>query len=365
MKGNSLRGGGQLCEGLLAGGLLTRINGSVSTMRRVCSQGLPINVRLFVAIALLFPVGQGHRQSWALDAVMPARPAGHATLVVAAEPITLDRLRVPAGCVLIADTAVSPPDGVSIHVHSLAGQSLEVLRVKLVSLQASRPTAALHRGLGATADKEVPALSRRQPQVVQNAWRQIAAAIAENERLSRPRPEPLFARAELWMMVGNYDAALRDLLGAMRIASDTEASPRVYDVVFHRLLDVLERYDVMPAPPQDGEPSRHYGHGMHSFWAGDYLEADKAFTNAISLASNNPLYWYMRAATRRRLGSEDAAKHDALLGAAAERKACLLREGVSVDINRELRRLQGNDRIWLENHRRGDPVRRTMSGMKN
>ncbi len=333
------------------------------TMRSVCIGGLQVDLAVIAAIAL-FSAAQGHSRSWARDGFVPARPADHAALVVAAEPITVDRIRVAAGCVLIADATKSLSGKDSVHVQSLEGQSLEVPRVKVVSLQASRPAAALDRGVGAAADDEVPPLIRRQPQVVQDAWRQISAAIVENERLPRPRPEPLFARAELWMMVGNYDAALRDLLVAMRVASDTGVSPRVYDAVFNRLRDVLERYDVTPVPPEDGEPSRHYGHGMHSFWAGRYVEAEKAFANAISLAPDNPLYWYMRAVTRRRLGSEDAARHDALLGVAAERKACLRRDGASLDINRELRRLQGSDRIWLENHRRGDPVRRTMSGMQ-
>lgn len=332
-------------------------------MRSVCIQGLQVDLAVFAAIALLY-AAQGHSRSWARDDLAPARPASHVALVVAAEPITLDRIRLAAGCVLIADAPEFHSGKDSVHVQSLEGQSLEVPRVKVVSLQASRPAAALDRGVGAAADDKVPPLIRRQPQVVQDAWRQISAAIVENERLPRSRPEPLFARAELWMMVGNYDAALRDLLVAMRVASDTGVSPRVYDAVFNRLRDVLERYDATPVPPEDGEPSRHYGHGVHLFWAGRYAEADRAFASAISLAPENPLYWYMRAVTRRRLGSEDAASHDALLGAAAEHKACSRRDGTSLDINRDLRRLQGSDRIWLEDHRRGDPLRRTVSGMQ-
>ena len=325
--------------------------------------GRQVDVAVITAIAL-FSVAQGHSRSWARGDLAHARPAGHAVLVVAAEPIALDRIRVAAGCVLIADATESQSGKDSVHVQSLEGQSLEVPRVKVVDLQASRPAAALDRGVRAAEEDEVPPLIRRQPPVVQDAWRQIAAAIVENERLPRLRPEPLFARAELWMMVGNYDAALRDLLAAMRIASDAGVPPRVYDSVFNRLREVLERYDVTPVPPEDGEPSRHYGHGIHSFWAGRYVEAEKAFANAISLAPNNPLYWYMRSVTRRRLGNEQTANHDALLGVAAERKACLRRDGVSHDINSEFKRLQGSDRIWLENHRRGDPSRRTMSGMQ-
>jgi tetratricopeptide (TPR) repeat protein len=251
-----------------------------------------------------------------------------------------------------------------VTVRSLRGQSFEVPQIKVVSLRPVGPAAEVGRRQDTSFDDEIPPLIRRQPQVVHDAWRQIAAAVAENQRLTRPRPEPLFARAELWMMVGNYDAALRDLLVAMQIASDTGAAPRVYDAVFSRLREVLERYDTTPVPPEDGEPSRHYGHGMHSFWEGQYVEAEKAFADAISLAPGNPLYWYMRAVTHRRLGNEEAAMHDALLGASAERKACLRRDGASLDINRELRRLQGNDRIWLESQRRGDPSRRTMSGLQ-
>jgi tetratricopeptide (TPR) repeat protein len=212
---------------------------------------------------------------------------------------------------------------------------------------------------------ELPPLILRQPAVVHDAWRQIAAAVAENDRLPRPQPDPYFARAELWMMVGNYDAALRDLLLAMRIAGEGNAAPRVYDSIFNRLREVLERYDVTPVPPEDGEPARHYGHGSHAFWSGCYVDAEKAFSDAISLAPGNPLYWYMRAIARRRLGDEQGAKHDALLGAAAERRACSKRDGAAMDINRGLRRLQGGDRIWLEDLRRGDPVRRTMSGTKS
>ena len=212
---------------------------------------------------------------------------------------------------------------------------------------------------------EVPPLILRQPEIVHDAWRRLAAAVAENESLAQPRPEPLFARAELWMMVGNYDAAMRDLLIAMRLAGESDSAPRVYDAIFRQLREVLERYDVAPVPPEDGEPARHYGQGSHAFWSGRHAEAEKAFSDAISLAPGNALYWYMRAISRRRLGDEVGAEHDALLGAAAERRACARHVGVPADINRQLRRLQGEDRIWLERHRRGDPSRRTMAGTRS
>ena len=299
----------------------------------------------------------------ASESASPTRPVEASTLVVAAEPITLDHASVPVGSVLIADNKTGRSAGASLTVRSLRGQSFEVPRVQVVGLRMSGPEAELVGRAGTSADDDIPPLIRRQPRVVHDAWRQIATAVAANQGLSRPRPEPFFARAELWMMVGNYDAALRDLLLAMRIASDTGVAPRVYDAIFQRLREVLERYDATPVLPEDGEPLRHYGHGMHSFWAGRYVEADESFADAISLAPSNPLYWYMRAVTRRRLGNEGAAKHDALLGAAAERKACSRRDGASLDINRGLRRLQGSDRIWLEDYRRGNPSRRTMAGI--
>lgn len=328
-------------------------------MNSVFGRGLRGNLTAIAAAGLVW-VYDGLERTVAGEPTPPAV----SSLVVAAEPILLDQMSVAVGSVLIAERTPARSSEASVTVRSLRGQSFEVPQIKVVSLRPVGPAAEVGRRQDTSFDDEIPPLIRRQPQVVHDAWRQIAAAVAENQRLTRPRPEPLFARAELWMMVGNYDAALRDLLVAMQIASDTGAAPRVYDAVFSRLREVLERYDTTPVPPEDGEPSRHYGHGMHSFWEGQYVEAEKAFADAISLAPGNPLYWYMRAVTHRRLGNEEAAMHDALLGASAERKACLRRDGASLDINRELRRLQGNDRIWLESQRRGDPSRRTMSGLQ-
>jgi len=208
----------------------------------------------------------------------------------------------------------------------------------------------------------MPALIRRQPQVVQDAWEQVEAAIIENQKFAQPLPEPYFARSELWIMVGNYDEAMRDLLAAMQAAENRGESLRLYTAVFARLRDALERYDAMPVPPEDGEPSQHYGHGMHTFWAGNYVLAAQDFTNAITLAPNNPLYWYMRAITRRRMGDDKAAKHDVLLGAAAERRMCSRSLESGAEISRQLRRVQGADRLWLEEYRRGNPSRRTMAG---
>jgi hypothetical protein len=339
------------------------IIGTIRTMRSVSNRGLRGDLAVVVTIAIVCAC-EGYERSSAAERAQTERPNTESTLVVAAEPILFNQMSVPAGSVLIAEVSTPRSVGTSLTVRSLSGLSFDVMPIKVVSLQVHDAAADSSGWQGPAGSDEIPPLIRRQPQVVHDAWRQIAAAIAENQTLTRPRPEPLFARAELWMMVGNYDAALRDLLMAMRIASDTGAAPRVYDAVFNRLREVLERYDTTPVPPEDGEPSRHYGHGVHSFWKGHYFEAQKAFSNAISLAPGNPLYWYMRAVTHRRLGNEDAAQHDALLGASAERKACLRRDSASMDINRELKRLQGDDRIWLENQRRGDPSRRTMSGLQ-
>jgi tetratricopeptide (TPR) repeat protein len=360
---NCKRGEVNCARYVAQGGRSPSTIGIIRTMKSVFNRGLRRDLAAIAAGALAWAC-HGHVRSCAAEHSPTERPASESALVVAAEPILLKQTSVPVGSVLIAEVSPARSVGTSMTVRSLRGQSFEVPPIKVVSLRVHDTAADSGGRQGAAADKEIPPLIRRQPQVVQDAWRQIAAAIDENQGLSRPRPEPLFARAELWMMVGNYDAALRDLLVAMRIASDTGAAPRVYDAVFNRLRDVLERYDSTPVPPEDGEPSRHYGHGMHSFWKGHYVEAHKAFSNAISLAPGNPLYWYMRAVTHRRLGNEEAAQHDALLGASAERKACLRRDSASLDINRELRRLQGNDRIWLETQRRGDPSRRTMSGLQ-
>jgi len=250
----------------------------------------------------------------------------------------------------VADSVVSPGN----LTRSYAGEVQE---------RASAEGRSKPSSFSEEPDDELPALIRRQPTVVHDAWRRITAAIRENNSLARPRPEPFFARAELWIMVGNYDEAMRDLLLAMRNAESSGAAPSNYQATFERLREVLDRYDATPVPPEDGEPSWHYGRGMHEFWAGRYVEAERAFTNAIMLAPQNPLFWYMRAVARRRQGNDTGAQHDVLLGATAERRRCV-RSFASVSyISRDLSRLQGPDRLWLEEHRSGDPARRTMSGL--
>ncbi len=360
---NGKRGQVNFARYLAKGGRAPRIIGIIRTMKSVFHRGRRSHLAAIAAGAFAWAC-QGHERACAGEGTPPELPSAQSSLVVVAEPILLNQMSVSVGSVLIAEAPPPRFNGTSVSVRSLRGQAFEVPQIKVVSLRVRDAAADVGGRQDTSADDEIPPLIRRQPQVVHDAWRQIAAAVIENQGLARPRPEPLFARAELWMMVGNYDAALRDLLVAMRIASDTGAAPRVYDAVFNRLREVLERYDTTPVPPEDGEPSRHFGHGMHSFWKGHYVESQKAFSNAISLAPGNPLYWYMRAVTHRRLGNDEAAHHDALLGASAERKACLRRDSASLDINRELRRLQGNDRIWLETQRRGDPSRRTMSGLQ-
>jgi tetratricopeptide (TPR) repeat protein len=267
---------------------------------------------------------------------------------------------IPSGCVLILE-CTSAGDGTAVPESLHQRERFEESRLHLASLRDAADTTGIV-AVQATRDCELPSLICRQPPIVQEAWRQISSAIEENEVLPTPRPEPLFARAELWMMVGGYDAALRDLLAALRTADNTETSPRVYTAIFERIRDALERYESTPVPPEDGEPARHYGRGVHLFWSGVYSDAEKAFTNALLLAPDNPLYWYMRALTHRKLGKDTAAEHDVLLGVAAETKARQRNPRIPSVTNYQLRRVQGPDRTWLENHRQGNPSRRSMAG---
>jgi hypothetical protein len=348
-----------------AGGEVSAIG---NESREVISHHLGRKGRLLVvaraAVAVVVVLTDCGARARAAERARPALSIGEPALVVAAEAINLRGVKLPVGTVLIANNTMGQSGAVVLSVHSLHGQSLDVSDVKVVTLRDGGGSPRAAAEADANADNSLPLLIRRQPKVVHDAWRQIAATIRDNRLLARPRPEPFFARAELWMMVGNYDEAMRDLLLAMQTVNESGVSPRIYDAIFERLRQVLERYDAMPVPPEDGEPVRHYGCGVHAFWAGRYGEADKDFTNAITLAPKNPVYWYMRAVSRRRLGDDRAATHDALLGVAAERQACA-RSSIAVsNINRELRRLQGPDRLWLEDHRRGNPSRRTLSGMK-
>jgi tetratricopeptide (TPR) repeat protein len=209
------------------------------------------------------------------------------------------------------------------------------------------------------AGAEVPALIGLQPQAVQDAWRAVEIAIAENQKLDQPLPEPYFARGQIWALVGNHEAALRDYLTAVELAAASGRDLAAYAAYFQTLQQALENVDRVPKPPALGLARHHYARGVHAFWRGDLPAALRHFDNAVQLKPGAPLYWYYRAVTHKRLGSERRARHDALIGAHLE-----WRDGLPDQFGTALARLQGDLRQWLERHRLGDPARHMLEARR-
>lgn len=163
--------------------------------------------------------------------------------------------------------------------------------------------------------EEVPALISLQPPQVQQAWREVQAAIRENAKQRRPAPEPYFARAEIWSLVNNHDAAMRDYLVAARLSIERGESLETQAGYFNKLYEALDRLDEAPSPAVIGSSKSHYGRGVHAFWRNDLRAALMHFEDAVQLEPADPVNWYYRALTYARLGQTRRAQHDVLMAA--------------------------------------------------
>jgi tetratricopeptide (TPR) repeat protein len=199
----------------------------------------------------------------------------------------------------------------------------------------------------------------------QRAWQEVSNAISENESLPEIErlPDPYFARAEIWASVKNYSDSLQDYLTAIKYARKANRDILTYSEYFDRLYSVAENLQNTPVPAQGAEPTTqiaargHYSQGYQKFFIGQLAESKDRFDSAIQLSPDQPLYWYFRALTFKLLGDESRAQHDALMGASLERQLVSFRRA---DLNKELTRVQGPMRTWLETYRLGSPTNRLL-----
>ncbi len=89
-----------------------------------------------------------------------------------------------------------------------------------------------------------------------------------------------------------------------------------------------------------------YGDGVHAFYRGDYSRAIQSFDVATAYGSLDPRVYYFRGAAKMRQGRRDEARFDFQYGAQLEAA-----QG-RTDVGRSLQRLQGSDRLLLEQYRR-------------
>jgi tetratricopeptide (TPR) repeat protein len=207
-------------------------------------------------------------------------------------------------------------------------------------------------------------LTQKNP-AIQQAWRELSLAISENETLpeSERLPEPYFARAEVWASVTNYSDSLQDYLTAIKYARKSNRDLLSYSQYFDKLYDVAEKLQKVPVPAvgAESDPSfaakDHYSRGNSSYFTGDLQEALDRFDSAVQLAPDQPLYWYFRALTHRRLGDQQRAQYDALMGAFFERECPPWQRR---SLHGALTRVQGEMRTWLESYRLGSPTNRLL-----
>lgn len=214
----------------------------------------------------------------------------------------------------------------------------------------------LRSSIAQSDEKRLPLAITAMPDDVQQAWLEAQAAVAENENLENPLPDPYFARAEIWSAAGVYDSALRDYLKAVELAAESGGDPSDYASWLSKLAEALDKFDKAPSAPGKGDGSYHYSSGVHAFWNGDMKNAVWNFDNAIFVEPAKSLYWYFRALTYLRRGDQRRAKHDALIGSNLE-----WQDGRPDRIGWAFARLQGPMRMWLERYRLGDPSNRIIN----
>ena len=259
------------------------------------------------------------------------------------------------------------------RVHTAGGTPLSGwVAVEAVQPLNALAAAAKARGLALskTPDekaKSLPELIRLQENpLLRDAWRDIEAAIKENDALPPQErlPEPYFARAEIWACVNHYSEALRDYLTAIKYARLSGRDLMSYSAYFDKLYEVTDRFQKVPATPTLGKNDgyawaarNHYAQGCHALWQNKFETALQRFDNAVQLQPNDPLYWYFRALTFKKMGDAERAQCDALFGAYLERNGPHTR---SRELGHAFTRVQGRLRQWLESYRLGDPSHRLL-----
>ncbi len=89
-----------------------------------------------------------------------------------------------------------------------------------------------------------------------------------------------------------------------------------------------------------------YGDGVHSFYAGNFQQSHDYLTQVVDIGTDDPRVYYFRGLSALRLGSQTEANEDFRKGATFEAE-----RGNSRSVSRALERIQGPDRLLLEQSR--------------
>ncbi len=217
------------------------------------------------------------------------------------------------------------------------------------------------QGRKSSAVSGMPILIQRLPEPQREDWRRLSAAITDAESDGVFVPDAYVARAELWTIAGDAGRAVEDFRKAADTALRAGRTQLEYSAYLRLLRDALGRLEEGPRPAEGSQDddfksaNAHYAAGFHLFWRESFSQAESEFESAIALNPTDPRFWYFRGLCRRRLGNSKGAKHDVLMGAFLERSRPRNRT-----IDTCLSRVQGRDRFWLEEFRKGDPSQRLL-----
>jgi hypothetical protein len=91
----------------------------------------------------------------------------------------------------------------------------------------------------------------------------------------------------------------------------------------------------------------HYGDGVRAYFAGNSSRAEQSLSNALTTSSQDPRIYYFRALSLLRQGRTAEARGDMMVGASLEAQ-----HPQRFAVGAALERVQGRDRLLLEQYRR-------------
>lgn len=112
------------------------------------------------------------------------------------------------------------------------------------------------------------------------------------------------------------------------------------------MLAVLSNAGTVVAASDESSAGDSYGRGVHAYFTGDSAAAEQLFAQAIGEDPHDPRPFYFRALCLLRQGRRDAALSDVMIGAALE-----ARSPGTYPVGKALERVQGGDRLLLEQYR--------------
>ena len=198
---------------------------------------------------------------------------------------------------------------------------------------------------------ELPYLVQREPESIRTAWRDIEVLIIENAALPEPLPDPYWARADLWALVGNHEEALEDYLHAAQLFRKSRPNPAEKSRVLERLSESLDHLVHKPRPEYPIEAGTAFGYGLGHFRQSRYEKALEYFKEATRLLPTDPVYRAYRGLTLKQLDKAADAERQIAIAAS------ILRAPGRYD-NREewrsfyrrLEPVQGPLRQWLSEY---------------